>query len=127
MKTMATTVEDQIKALKAEIAGIQISVAGLKNEMDKGTEDLTDKANLAFAGHQVKLEQVVMEASRKFSEVEQRLSKLHGEAEGAVVELRNRVTVLEEKGRPEGKCNGYGGYLPHRSTVPQRFREKVEE
>ena len=67
MRTMATTVEDQMKALQAEIAGIQISVAGLKNQMEKGTEDLTDKANLAFAGHQVKLEQVVMEAARMFS------------------------------------------------------------
>ena len=120
-------VEDQMKALKAEIAGIQISVAGLKSEMARGTEDFTDKGNLAFAGHQLKLEQVVMEAARKFSEVEQRLSKLHGEAEGAVVELRTRVTVLEEKGRPEGKGNGHRGYLPHKNTVPKTFGEKVEE
>ena len=43
------------------------------------------------------------------------------------MELRTRVTVLEDKGRPEGKGNRYGGYLPHKNTVPKTLGEKVED
>eukprot|EP00973_Karenia_brevis_P021385 2939698-Karenia_brevis.AAC.1 len=110
-------VEEKIKALEAEVSGLQISFAGLRAELGKEKTEWLDKVTASFAQQQVNLEQVVMDAQKRFGVVEQEITKLYNNAEGAVIDLRQRIGELEKEGKSES--TRHAGYLPHKHTVPK--------